>query len=115
MSACVGRPRGIEAENMSTTAWYDVVPYRDDVAAALAGAPPGPVGAVSLVPAAGTVSPLSLGQLLEIFGTTMPTSDQVARWAKQSGSAGVRGRGEGVYIVSYAQNGAPDYLHFAAA
>ena len=115
MSACVGGPRAIGAENMSTAGWYDVVAYRDDVAAALTGAIAGPVNGVSLVPAPGTVSPLSLDQLLEIFGTTMPTSDQVARWAKQSGCGAVRGRGEGVYVVSYAQSGAPDHLHFAVA
>jgi hypothetical protein len=100
---------------MSTTGWYEVVPYRDDVVAALAGATVGPVNDVSLVPAAGTVSPLSLGQLVDIFGTTMPTTDQVARWAKQSGRGAVRGRGEGVYVVSYGANGAPDHLHFAVA
>jgi hypothetical protein len=66
------------------------------------------VNGVSTRPSFATVSPLTPEELLDVFATTTPTSDQVQEWMK---TAGTRTRGVGTYVISY-RDGQPDHIHF---
>jgi hypothetical protein len=66
------------------------------------------LGRVSPQPVLGAVSPLPDEMLLELYGTTRPTREQVERGADSEYIE----RGQGIYIVVY-RDDQPDALYFA--
>lgn len=63
-------------------------------------------------PALFTVSPLTVEQTLDFFGTLTATPDQVEQWLTELDLSTIRARWQGVYVISYT-GGRPDRIHFA--
>ncbi|SBT43575.1 hypothetical protein [Micromonospora auratinigra] len=67
------------------------------------------VNGVSHRPGFATVSPLTSEELINAFGRTTPSADQVEEWMKAGGSP--RERWVGSYVISY-HDGRPGHIHF---
>jgi hypothetical protein len=68
---------------------------------------------VSVEPAMFTVSPLTPAELVDLFGTATPSTEQVTAWVDHTGGHGERKGWVGLYLISYAADGSPENLHFA--
>jgi hypothetical protein len=68
---------------------------------------------VSADPRPFTVSPLTAEQVQRIFGSAHPGPDHVTQWAESGQFTDVRESWHGVYVISYAEDQQPLYLHFA--
>jgi hypothetical protein len=62
-------------------------------------------------PESGTASPLSTDELLAVFGTTTPRTEQVQQWMKNPRGMTHRGNWIATYVISY-RDGEADHIHF---
>ena len=62
-------------------------------------------------PEIGTASPLTTDELVAVFGTTTPRTEQVQQWMKNPRGMKHRENWVATYVISY-RDGVPDHIHF---